>query len=188
MAEILKGFQKLSNHPNHGYFHVVSSLLHLAHDMRMADRNMGIYTIARILDILKMDNSVLIKRLLVYKSENNKDREIHKILKERGEYQHCYTINDFDDFIIDDNFDELSAKFARFQDHKYIIVTFSRTMVEILDLLANNKYNLNYMKLNYGFFLALRMSSLFLNIVFPYEELSNKVVNVKDNSSASGEF
>lgn len=187
VAEVLTGFKRLTHHPNHPRFHVIASLLQLSFEMRMAERRMGIYASARILDMLKVGNSTMIKKLL-FQSKKNKNNEIHEILRERGEYQHCYTLSDFDDSQIDDNFTQLMDKFSRFQDVKYIIVVFSKKMLEILDLLANGNYNFNYMKLNYGFFLMLKMSSLFLNLVFPYQELSDKAIIKEEVSTSEEEF
>lgn len=114
--------------------------------------------------------------------------------KKKGQYQFSYKLSDFDDFEIDDNFDDLNENFLKFHDVKYIVVIFNKKMLEILDLLVNGNYNFNYMKLNYGFFLMLKMSSLFLNIVFPYnndQDLNNSKVNIKEDqqntSSSSSE-
>lgn len=169
MKELFIGYRNLIRHDNSETFYPVSSLLMSVFPyMRLAQRRITIFASARFLESFHYDQVSNTSKMFFYQSDN-RENEIYETLQKQGLYQKVYNILDYADLDIDHDTPRLFKTFEDLNDTKYIIVTLARTMQSSIQLLANDRYNFNFVTLNYIFFFLLKMSNFFLNQAFPNE-------------------
>ncbi|ODQ57257.1 hypothetical protein WICANDRAFT_107577 [Wickerhamomyces anomalus NRRL Y-366-8] len=92
-----------------------------------------------------------------------------------------YNMQDLEDLEIEKDLNLMKQKLSHLFESKFLIFKLSRMIQMVAKALDNDKFNLNFVKLNYVFFYCSSASNLFLSLAYPPED-NTKLMLIPINS------
>lgn len=80
-----------------------------------------------------------------------------------------YTVQDLEDLEVEKDMDLMKQKLGHLFESRFLIFKLSRMIHMVAKALDNDKFNLNFVKLNYVFFYCSSASNLFLSLAYPQD-------------------
>ncbi|CCH41190.1 putative transcriptional regulatory protein [Wickerhamomyces ciferrii] len=165
---IFSAYKRLWGHEHSSTFGSLGTIISIFNTMKSAFRRVTIFVGGRIFENLPIqDRSIAILKL--FQMDNVDDKTLlNDLIRHENQVNNSqlqfFQIYDLEDPQIDLQNDLLFKKFEILLDYKFVMLTCSRTMCDLVDYLKNSVYNLNFVSLNRAFFIAIKILSFFLRI------------------------